>query len=201
MTEINNNYNIILAEGNTEEIKGLFADNKVNVDDFPLVFTSNNKNLSEDEELELFNYFLNTYEERFNNLNLHLYNDFLFTSLCKYNKLKLVKFLLEQLPEEKYGKFDIHANNEYAICYSCAKGHIDLLKYLLDLPKEKYGEFNQEILETTAFQWAFTNQRKEIVELLINGYNGYKINMTQEYHTLLKHYFGPEYKNIFGIRM
>ena len=106
--------------------------------------------------------------DRYKEVNLHAFNDIIFRAAVFYERLDIVKYLIEN-------KADIHACNDEALKIAISKGNYELIKCIIE--RDKHFENSVSDLESN---------KDSIINYLTNHYkinpNKGLIRMTRTFH-------------------
>ena len=102
----------------------------------------------------------------------HCTNTNLFRWCCFYDRLEVVKWLIETFDD-----IDVHTNNECAFRWSCSSGHLEVAKLLV----ETFDDIDVHVNDEETFRWSCENGYLEISKWLIETFNDIDVHANNEY--------------------
>ena len=130
----------------------------------------------------------------------HCTNTNLFRWCCFYDRLEVVKWLIETFDD-----IDVHTNNECAFRWSCENGYLEISKWLI----ETFNDIDVHANNEYAFRWSCRAGHLEVAKWLItiipnirqNDDNYLKIAYNKNLYNLVEYicdqspYYKCEYKD------
>ena len=123
---------------------------------------------------------------KFNNINIHEYNEYAFWKSCSNGHLNIVQWLID-LSLMNFPLINIHACNELAFMMCCNNGHLNIAKWLIDLGKKfPFSPINIHAIDELAFQCCCQNGHLHMAQWLLelskqSDYNIIDIHATNNY--------------------